>query len=565
MKHGHSAIIFFHFICCNKISTDLINSLISLIVEVPGWIKNCRGAKLQEKSSQRRFTAVFFTKRQLLFYFFLFPFTVNAQEKKQIEIVQANSLEGAKVNGIEVRRLIGSVIFKQEDTYMYCDSANFYEVTNSVDAFGSIRIEGPKVKLYGDVLHYDGRISRADITGKTVRLSDGKMDLTTTAMQYDLEKDIGEYHTGGKVVDKANVLTSKSGYYYSNDRMVFFKDSVVLTNPKYIMRSDTLKYHTPSATAYFFGPSHIYSTGTDSTHIYCEEGWYNTDTEKSSFSRNPFIESKVNRLSGDSLLYDRKSRTGRAWHNVAITDTSEKVIISGDYAWLNEMSGTSFVTGSSVLTKVFTTDSLFLHADTLFAKEDTATKQKTYFAYKHVRVFKTDLQAQCDSLVYSTKDSTIFFFTSPVIWNNRNQLTADKIGLVLKGNKLHTMQLYSSAFIAGMEDSLRFNQIRGRSMVGYFTDNVLSLIEVSGNGQSVYYLRNKKNQLTGVNQAECSDMKIYIHDSKVAKISLLNAPDATLFPVKETDPLQLRLKNFSWKGHLQPLKKSDIFFWPGDE
>ncbi|MBL0095688.1 MAG: hypothetical protein IPP46_03780 [Bacteroidetes bacterium] len=253
-------------------------------------------------------------------------------------------------------------------------------MTNSIDAYGSIRIEGPKVKLYGDVLHYNGNLSKADITGKTVRLTDGKMDLTTTAMQYDLEKDIGEYQTGGKVVDKDNVLTSKKGYYYSNDRIVFFKDSVVLTNPKYVMKSDTLKYNTSNSTAYFFGPTHINSTGTDSSHIYCEDGWYNTETEKSRFTKNAYIESKVNRISGDSLLYDRITRIGRAWSHVALTDTVEKIIISGDYAYLNEFNGNSFVTGSSLLTKAFETDSLFMHADTLFAMQDTATKQKTYFA-----------------------------------------------------------------------------------------------------------------------------------------------------------------------------------------
>ncbi|MBK7966391.1 MAG: hypothetical protein IPK10_14640 [Bacteroidetes bacterium] len=212
----------------------------------------------------------------LLCFFMLMDHCTFAQQSKQIEIIQAGSLEGVKMNGVEVRRLVGDVIFKQENTYMYCDSALFYESTNSIDAYGTIRIEGPSAKLYGDFVHYDGNSKYADISGKEVRMTDGKMDLTTTAMQYDLENDIGNYQVGGKVVDKDNVLTSQKGYYYSKDRMVFFKDNVVLTNPKYKMYSDTLKYHTPSSTTYFFGPSNIYSTGTDSAHIYCENGWYNT-------------------------------------------------------------------------------------------------------------------------------------------------------------------------------------------------------------------------------------------------------------------------------------------------
>ena len=505
---------------------------------------------------------------KLFLFLLIFGWNINsssAQQAKQIEIVQAGSLEGVKIDGIEVRRLVGDVIFKQENTYMYCDSALFYESTNSIDAYGTIRIEGPSAKLFGDFVHYDGNTKNADVTGKVVRMTDGKMELTTTAMQYDTENDVGNYQVGGKVVDKDNVLTSKKGYYYSKDRMVFFKDSVVLTNPKYKMFSDTLKYHTPSSTTYFFGPSHIYSTGTDSAHIYCENGWYNTKTEKSRFSKNAYIESKENRLSGDSILYDRIEKIGIAYNNVQLVDTNQKVIISGDYAWLNEISGISFVTGNGLLTKVFDIDSLYMHADTLYAKQDTATEQKTYFAYHHVRIFKTDLQGQCDSLVYSSVDSTIWFYTNPILWSNNNQLTADKISLLLVGNEIKRMNLYSNSFIAGFEDSLRFNQIKGREMIGYFVDNKLSTIDVTGNGQSIYYIRNKKKQITGVNQANCSNMLIRIKENKVSKISLINKADATLFPVKETDPTQMRLKDFKWKGHLQPLTKADVFLWQGVE
>ena len=114
---------------------------------------------------------------KLFLFLLIFGWNINssfAQQAKQIEIVQAGSLEGVKMNGIEVRRLVGDVIFKQENTYMYCDSALFYESTNSIDAYGTIRIEGPSAKLFGDFVHYDGNTKNADVTGKVVRMTDGK-------------------------------------------------------------------------------------------------------------------------------------------------------------------------------------------------------------------------------------------------------------------------------------------------------------------------------------------------------------------------------------------------------
>jgi len=492
---------------------------------------------------------------------FLLPFSIFAQKAKEIEIIQAGSLEGSKFNGEEVRRLVGDVIFKQETTFMYCDSAIFFVLSNSIDAFGVVRIEGPQAKLTGDFLHYEGNSKKAVITGKVVRMTDGKAVLTTDKLNYDLENDIGEYTTGGKVEDKDNVLTSKHGYYYSNDKTVFFKDQVILTNPKYVMKSDTLKYNTSTETSYFFGPSTIQSIGKDSGFIYCEYGWYNTQTEKSYFSKNAYIQSKESKLSGDSLLYDRSTGIGKAWKNVQITDTLQKVIIGGEYATLDEKKGTSFVTGKSILTKIFEKDSMYLHADTLYAKQDSATQLKTYFAYNHTRIFKSDLQGQCDSLVYSSKDSTIYFYGTPILWNNKNQLTADLISLKLGDNKLQTMNLTANAFITGLEDSLRFNQVKGRNMIGYFVENKLNKIDVIGNGQTIYYIRNGKKQLTGVNKADCSNMVIYIDSSSVKQISLLQNPAATLYPIKELAYQQLRLKNFIWYGDKQPKTKEDIFIW----
>ena len=491
----------------------------------------------------------------------LIPISIFAQKAKQIEIIQAGSLEGSKINGEEVRRLVGDVIFKQETTFLYCDSAIFYVITNSIDAYGDVRVEGEKAKLNGDFLHYEGNTKIAVITGKVVKMTDGKAVLTTDKLNYDLVNDIGEYTTGGKVEDKENVLTSKHGYYYSKDKTVFFKDNVVLTNPKYIMKSDTLKYNSLNETTYFFGPSTIQSTDKDSGFIYCEYGWYNTKTEKSYFSNNAYIQSKETKLSGDSLSYDRATGIGKAWKNVNVTDTVQKIIISGEYATLDEKKAESFVTGKSMLTKILDTDSIYLHADTLYAKQDSATKLKTYFAYYHTRIFKTDLQGQCDSLVYSSKDSTIYFYGTPILWNNKNQLTATLITIKLANNKLQSMNLLANSFITGLEDSLRYNQVKGRNMIGYFVQNKLDHIHVIGNGQTIYYIRNGKKQLTGVNKADCSDMLIYLDSSKVKQISLLNKPDATLYPIKELPPMELRLKDFAWYGELQPKFKEDIFEW----
>ena len=477
----------------------------------------------------------------------------------QITIQNANSLEGERINGVDVKKLIGNVILEHEGALMYCDSAIYNSIDNSADCYGNVRItKGDSLKMQGNYLQYDGNNRTARLV-KDVNLTDSKMVLVTDTLYYDRVKEIASYTTNARITDKENVLTSKRGYYYTKERLIYFRSDVKLDSAKYYLVCDTLKYSTASKIAFFLGPSTINSKGNDSTVIYCENGWYNTVNDKSYFGKKAIIQSKEQQLKGDSLLYDKRNGIGEAFRNVSIIDTVQQVVISGDYGKFSEKTNISYVTGIVTLAKSFDNDSLFLHADTLFASSDTLRKSKMYHAYHHVKIFKTDLQGKCDSLVYTTKDSLIRFYKDPVLWSSKNQLTAEFISLQLSNNKISEMNLQNLAFITSREDSLRYNQVKGKNMTGFFENNQLKRIVVKGNGQTVYYGRNKKEQIIGVNQAECSDLVILVDSNKVKKITMLTKPDATFFPIKEASPSDFLLKGFKWLGDLQPQKKEDIY------
>ncbi|HKR07252.1 MAG TPA: OstA-like protein, partial [Bacteroidia bacterium] len=445
------------------------------------------------------------TKVVHLFYciwicFLLLPVISFSQKKTKVELINANTLEGDESLGKNVFRLIGNVQFKHDNVLMNCDSAYRFSDENRFDAFGNIHInQGDTVNVYGDLLKYDGNTSIAQLFNN-VRMTDKKMVLTTDNLNYNTENETADYFNGGKIVDGNNILTSTKGYYFTRDKMLFFKDSVVLNNPQYTLESDTLRYNTVTKTAFFFGPTTIDSKGKDSTLIFCEYGWYNTETERSYFSKKAFIQSKNQRLTGDSLLYDNQKGEGEAFRNVQVFDVDNKTIVNGDYAKYLGQQQQSVVTGKTMLTQIMDDDSMFLHADTLFATWDSVTNQKTYYAYHHCRIFKSDLQGKCDSLVYSSSDSTIRFYVDPVLWNNENQLTADSINLQTANSNIDRMNLYNTSFITSKVDSQRFNQVRGKNMTGFFSDNKLYRIDVTGNGQTIYYVKDKKEnteRLTG--------------------------------------------------------------------
>ena len=229
-----------------------------------------------------------------------------------MEIINSNFLFDADVNP-NARRLVDSVIFKHESAIMFCDSAWHYFKENRFEAFGNIHInQGDTLHLYGNHLDYIGQENKAIIKGNIV-MKDEQVNLSTEQLHYNLSSKIASYYSGAYILSGDNKLYSLKGNYFSESKILLFKKDVLLENPKYITESDTLKYNTDKEIAYFVGPTKINS---DNNFIYCENGWYNTQSDISQFNKNAYLWTGNQRLSGDSLYYDRNRGYGLAIRNV---------------------------------------------------------------------------------------------------------------------------------------------------------------------------------------------------------------------------------------------------------
>ncbi|MFQ5334959.1 MAG: OstA-like protein, partial [Flavobacteriales bacterium] len=223
----------------------------------------------------------------------------SAQKAKKIKILKANSLIGDETKGM--RKLIGDVGFEHEGVQLFCDSAYLFSKQNNINAYGHVHIrQGDTLNMYGDSLVYNGneRIARLR---HNIRVVDNEMTLTTDYLDYDRNLELAYYMGGGEIVNgKQNTrLKSVYGYYYPRTKSMHYKQNVELTTPQYKILSDTLIYNTASEITYFIGPSDI--TGKEN-HIYCENGWYNTRTDRAQFSQNARIESGSKTLTADSIF-----------------------------------------------------------------------------------------------------------------------------------------------------------------------------------------------------------------------------------------------------------------------
>jgi lipopolysaccharide export system protein LptA len=265
------------------------------------------------------------------------------------------------------------------------------------------------------------------------------------------------------------------------------------------------------------------------------------------------------KLWGDSLFYDRGKGLGKAFGNVSILDTVQDVVVKGNRGIYQEIEGFARMTDSAEAILVDKSGSLFLHSDTLYATFDTTRHFKILYAYKHTKFYRTDIQGLCDSMVYNFGDSSIVLHGSPVLWSEANQLTADSIRMWMTNKAIDSMMLYNMAFIISVSDTGRYDQIKGRNMIGHFAENELRSVKVLSNAETIYFAKEDDGNSIGVNFAKSSEMIIRMKDKKVYRINYISQPDAYLNPLKDTSPEDLILKDFLWLDSRRPKNSGDIY------
>ena len=470
----------------------------------------------------------------------------------KIEILSADELVyNQDLGRFQICR--GNVRFKQGTMLMDCDSARFYEEVNKIEAFGDIYIrQRDTVDLWGGYLEYDGDTRLAKVS-KNVRLTDGTMKLTTDLLNYDMINKVGYYTTGGDIENGEDKLNSRKGTYYTRSKEFYFKDSVHLTNPEYTMDSDTLSYNTLSKIATFYGPTYIRS---EENTIYCQYGWYNTEKEVSQFSKGAYIEGTENKLQADSMMYYRNTGFGEAFGNINLTDTLEELTITGEYGSYERFQKTTLITGNPVAIKNFDGDSFYLRADTLLDMADTSASQmRTLRAYRKVNVYKSDMQAVSDSMVYNFSDSTIGFYTNPIVWTDSNQITGDTILVFRNQDGLKRLETYKNGFVIERDRNGFYNQIKGKHIEAFFINSRLKRVEVDGNGQSIYYALEDSTQYAGVNDVLCGNMILNIDtNNRIRTINFVNKPKAIFYPLEDFPKSKSRLQGFSWNNIIRPKK-----------
>ena len=462
--------------------------------------------------------------------------------------------------------LVGHVQFSHDGVLLFCDSALYYESTNSFDAFGHVRMnQGDTLMLNSEVLYYNGldQLARARYD---VELEHGTMTIYTDSLDFDRLYNLGYYFEGGRVLDHDNELTSDWGEYNPTTHEPVFNYNVRLVNPappakpETVLISDTLHYNTETAIAHIVGPSNIEN---GDNHIYSECGYYDTQKKHSHLLERSILTNNGKRLVGDSVVWNDDVAIAEAYGDIIYTDEVNKNMFTGEYCYYEDITGYVMATDSAVAIDYSQQDTMYAHADTfkVFTYNiDTDSTYRIVHAYYHMRAFRKDVQAVCDSMVYDTRDSILIMYRDPILWQAGQQQLGEEIRIFFNGEYIDSVQVLRQALSVEKIDSIHYNQVAGREMHTYFKDGEIYLSTSEGNVFVNYYPFDDDSIMVELNHTETSLLKMYVKERKVDRI-WMPAATGVMYPIPLIPSNMYYLENFAWFDYIRPIDRYDIFEW----
>ncbi|WP_373707690.1 OstA-like protein [Kaistella sp.] len=506
------------------------------------------------------------------------PFFNNPQKSapaEKVKLVHSDFFQKAldKYNGNPY--FSGNVQFTHQGSVLTADEVIFYQDQNFVKAIGNVKLQNAdgSVITSGE-MEYDGNTQKG-IARKKVLLVDPGQTIETEILYYDRLSNKAYFNTGGTIKKDGNVMYTKSATYDLNSRLIDFTGNVKIDNADYTVDGVNIVQNQNTNTATFNGATTITNKKNPSNLIYTEKGTYNMNSKEVYLKKNSRIHYNGKILTGDDLYFNQITGFGTGKGNVTLRDPLEKRYMKGGYGEIYEKKDSAMMTEKPYAVKILEKDSMYFSADRILAyqKVDTLNplKKKSFLrAYKKARMFKTNIQVRADSLSFNETDGIMHLDGKPIAWSGEKQITGDKIEAYFdtENEFIDSLRVIGNAFAISKADSLNlkdeFNQVKGKLMTVYYTNNEISLAKVIGNGQAITYAddqneKTKEVERIGVALSTCGTIEAEFEDRRVQIISCNIGAQNDIYPMSLISREQRFFPDFNWNTKDRLRTWRDIF------
>ncbi len=496
-----------------------------------------------------------------------------------------------------------------DSVVMICDRLDYDANERIAEAFEHVELTDQKSILYTDQLTFyrtenygmypnQGRLVDEDnvltsITGyyypgekmayfkREVRLVSPDYTLETDTLGYNTETGVATFLAPTLIINDEGTIFTSNGNYDTQARKVNLFDRSTVKDSTYSLAADTLYYNDSLSLGIAIG--NVLIRQEDSTlEIRGQYGEFRRDRDESMITQNPvaiqFFDDDTLYVFADTLFSyvdttfagEKSVLTGDRNMPLARSDTAladaDTLFAGADTLFADAdttLAGRDTTYSANADTALAEVDTLVVRADTTLAAAgaDTIT-QRIFRAYHNVRFFMNDMQGRADSMVYFYNDSLMYFFERPVLWSDRNQLTGDTILVQMRNGAADSMWVGRDGFLVSEEDTIGFNQIKGKEMRAKFRDNELVRLHVIGNSESIYFSKDEGGSYQGMNKSLSQEMLIFLQDNEAKKIVFIADPTGEYFPLHEVLFKENQLEDMPWRISERPDKPEIEFEGP---
>ena len=206
-------------------------------------------------------------------------------------------------------------------------------------------------------------------------------------------------------------------------------------------------------------------------------------------------------------------------------------------------------------------DSMLIDSASLEPPFPADSSYKMIKAYRNVRMYRSDTQLVCDSLVVLNTDSIIRLYREPILWNESNQVTSDSMAIHTMNQNIRKAHFMGDPIMGVEIDTMYYNQVKGKEMIALFTDGKVYRNDVNGNAQTIYYLQDdeESTEVTGLMYIESAGISFYLDEGEIDKIAYKQNPEYVIYPMSMIPETQARiLDDFEWHDDKRPTRHGII-------
>jgi lipopolysaccharide export system protein LptA len=461
----------------------------------------------------------------------------------------------------------GNVIFKDKTAKLLTDSLDF-DLNTSVGKFwggGTFITDSSTLTSERGVYYHN---TNEAFFYENVHLKNPKFDLYADSMRYNTEEQIAYFITATKIVSGKDVIYTNSGYYNTKTNTAKFDGRTQMTSGTSTIEADTLYYDKAAGYGEAIG-NVIWEDTTEQIVIVAHYAEYKDSLSYVLATGDPLLidvnEDDTTYMSADTLVTFKLPRYMAELEDdsLIVKDSLPTNLLPTDT--IVAVDSLNIIAQETPVNSVILKDTIFTNLlfDTLLIVQDSSILKdsiRIFYAYYDAKILQGRMSGICDSFYYSTKDSIFRMHQQPTVWMDTTEFSGETILMEIKNKNVNRIVITQNAFIAHENGPDVYDQTSGKEIIGYLENNKLVRMEILGNGESIYFIKDDSAAFVGGNQSVCSKMDIFMDTVKeeVNNILFVSKPEATFTPFELVNLASFRLPGFKWQFVLKPKKASDI-------